>query len=80
MSAVEPRRKSSAELVTEVALASLQRTPAPPEHTVGLVLNAKGDVQIEVTGRGHVLNELAETVAITFDQLRLRYPRANGAA
>lgn len=71
-----PRRPSSAELVRDVAVAGLQRAPAPPEHTVGLTLNAKGDVQIEVTGRGADLALLTQDVAVTFDELRARYPRA----
>lgn len=77
MSATE-RRPSSAELVRDVAVAGLQRAPAPPEHTVGLTLNAKGDVQIEVTGRGHDLEGLAESVAATFDGLREQYRPVNG--
>jgi len=75
-----PRRPTPAELVRDVAVAGLQRAPAPPEHTVGLTLNAKGDVQIEVTGRGHDLDELAAHVAAKFDWLREQYPRGNGAA
>lgn len=81
MSAAEheaPRRPSSAELVREVAVAALNRAPAPPEHTVGLTLNAKGDVQIEVTGRGHDLDALAASVAATFEALRAKYRPANG--
>jgi hypothetical protein len=74
---IEPRRPSSAELVREVAVAALQRAPAPPEHTVGLTLNAKGDVQIEVTGRGHDLDAIALDVEMTFDRLRQKY-RPNG--
>lgn len=72
------RRPSSAELVRDVAVAGLQRAPAPPEHTVGLTLNAKGDVQIEVTGRGADLEGLAESVAATFDGLRKKYRPGNG--
>lgn len=74
------RRPSSAELVRDVAVAGLQRTPSPPEHTVGLTLNAKGDVQIEVTGRGPDLDALCASVQTTFDQLRVAYPRGNGVA
>lgn len=78
MNATEtPRRPSGAELVREVAVAALQRAPQPPEHTVGLTLNAKGDVQIEVTGRGHDLDKLAADVAGTFDALRDKYRPAN---
>jgi len=74
----EPRRKSSAELVTEVAVAALQRAPQPPEHTVSLTLNAKGDVQIEVTGRGHDLDAISLQVEVKFDHLRAKYRPANG--
>lgn len=57
-------------------MAAITRAPQAPEHTVGLTLNAKGDVQIEVTGRGSgSLSELAESVAATFDKLREQYPR-----
>ena len=80
MSAAEPRRPSSAELVRDVAVAGLSRAPQPPEHTVGLTLNAKGDVQIEVTGRGHDLDALAASVAGTFDVLREQYRPTNGGA
>jgi len=80
VSAPEPRRPSSAELVRDVAVAGLQRAPVPPEHTVGLTLNAKGDVQIEVTGRGHDLGALSESVSDTFDNLREQYRPVNGAS
>lgn len=63
----------------EVTMAALSRTPSPPEHTVGLTLNAKGDVQIEVTGRGVDLAALETSVTATFDRLRAKYPRGNGA-
>ena len=78
MSADE-HRPSAAERHHELAMAAISRAPAPPEHTVGLTWNAKGDVQIEVTGRGHDLPQLASDVAEQFDALRARYPR-NGAA
>ena len=80
MSATEPRLPSPSARLHEVTMAALHRTPQAPEHTVGLTLNAKGDVQIEVTGRGAgEIDELAAMVAGTFDALRRRYPR-NGAA
>lgn len=74
----DEHRPSAAERHHELAMAAISRAPAPPEHTVGLTLNAKGDVQIEVTGRGHDLPQLASEVAEHFDALRARYPR-NGA-
>lgn len=64
----------------EVTMTALSRTPSAPEHTVGLTLNAKGDVQIEVTGRGVDLAALESDVAATFDRLHEKYPRGNGAA
>lgn len=78
MSADE-HRPSAAERHHELAMAAISRAPAPPEHTVGLTLNAKGDVQIEVTGRGHDLDALVTATREHFDALRARYPR-NGAA
>ena len=78
MSADE-HRPSAAERHHELAMAAISRAPAPPEHTVGLTLNAKGDVQIEVTGRGHDLDALVNATSEHFDALRARYPR-NGAA
>ena len=82
MSTEEIHRPSAAERHHELAMAAIQRAPQAPEHTVGLTLNAKGDVQIEVTGRGSgELQGLADSVAVTFDSLRERYPRGgNGAA
>lgn len=74
MSADE-HRPSAAERHHELAMAAISRTPAPPEHTVGLTLNAKGDVQIEVTGRGTDLHQLVTDVQHHFDALRKRYPR-----
>lgn len=83
----EPRRLTPTERLQladtrthEVTMAALQRAASPPEHTVSLTLNAKGDVQIEVTGRGHDLAGLEVDVAEAFDRLRVKYPRANGAA
>jgi len=72
------RRATPAELVREVAVAALQRAPQPPEHTVSLTLNAKGDVQIEVTGRGHDLDAISLQVEVKFDHLRAKYRPANG--
>lgn len=76
-------KPSAAERYHEFAMAAVSRTPQAPEHTVSLNLNAKGDVQIEVTGRSTgLLHDLATSVATTFDTLRDRYPRgaANGGA
>jgi hypothetical protein len=74
------RRLTPTERLHEVTMTALARTPAQPEHTVGLTLNAKGDVQIEVTGRGTDLDQLATNVRAQFDKLVRQYPRGNGAA
>ena len=80
MTETTPEKQSAAERYHEFAMHAISRTPQAPEHTVGLTLNAKGDVQIEVTGRGSgSLLGLAESVQATFDALRTAYPR-NGAA
>ena len=76
----EPRKLTPTERLHEVTMSALARTPAQPEHTVGLTLNAKGDVQIEVTGRGTDLDGLAASVQTTFDVLVAKYPRGNGGA
>jgi hypothetical protein len=81
----EPARlPSPTQRLHEVTMAALTRAPAPPEHSVALTLNAKGDVQIEVTGRGHDLGALTADVLETFEELRGRYPRGeqngNGGA
>ena len=78
MSATEPAKLTPTQRLHEVTMSALARTPAQPEHTVGLTLNAKGDVQIEVTGRGTDLEGLAGSVQATFDALRAKYPRENG--
>lgn len=75
----EARRLTPTERLHEVTMASIQRAAAPPEHTVGLTLNAKGDVQIEVTGRGVDIDALVKSVQEHFDGLRAAYPRGNGA-
>ncbi len=71
----EPRKLTPTERLHEVTMAVLQRQPSPPEHTVGLTLNARGEVQIEVTGRGADLAALQLDVCKTFDKLRDKYPR-----
>jgi hypothetical protein len=78
MTADEPRKLTPTERLHEVTMTALARTPAQPEHTVGLTLNAKGDVQIEVTGRGTDLAWLGKSVEAEFDRLCEKYPRGNG--
>ena len=75
----QPRRQTPTERYHELALLAANRAPLQAEHTIGLTWNAKGDVQIEVTGRGGDLTELELSVAATFDRLRQRYPRAEQA-
>ena len=75
MSAGETRKLTPTERLHEVTMSALARTPAQPEHTVGLTLNAKGDVQIEVTGRGADIHLLVQHVVGEFDRLMAKYPR-----
>lgn len=70
---------SPTERLHEVTMAVLHRAPAAPEHTVSLTWNAKGDVQIEVTGRGQDLAGLQADVTEAFDALRAKYPRGGTA-
>ena len=72
-------RPTPSQRLHEVTMAALNRAPSEPEHTVGLTLNAKGDVQIEVTGRGHDLDAITAHVTAKFEWLREQFPR-NGAA
>jgi hypothetical protein len=74
------QRPTPSQRLHEVTMAALARRPAEPEHTVGLTLNAKGDVQIEVTGRGPDLDALSAAVLAQFEWLREQFPRGNGAA
>jgi hypothetical protein len=60
-------------------MATLRKQPVAPEHTVDLTLNAKGDVQIAVAGRGTDLEATAALTAAVFDSLCERYPRNGGA-
>lgn len=78
-SAAPERRATPTERLHEVTMAALHRAPQAPEHTVSLTWNAKGDVQIEVTGRGQDLDLLETDTAAAFDRLRAKYPRGNGA-
>ena len=72
----QPRRQTPTERYHELALLAASRAPLQAEHTIGLTWNAKGDVQIEVTGRGPDLAELELSVSHSFDRLREKYPRA----
>lgn len=63
---------------SEVARALLNRQPSASRGSVTLILNAKGDVQIEValpTADGVSLDATADEAAAVFDKLRERYPR-----
>jgi hypothetical protein len=55
----------------------LQRSAAPPESAVELTRNAKGDVQIGVTVRGHDAAAVEEEACAIFDRLVTKYPRAD---
>lgn len=79
MSTPEQKPPTPTQRLHEVTMAALNRAASPPEHTVSLTLNAKGDTQIEVTGRGHDLAALEADVSGAFDRLRAKYPRGNGA-
>lgn len=76
MSAAEPRRPSSAELVAQVAVAALHRAPSS-EYETEITLNAKGDVQVRVSGKSDDTDKLA-WVQTEFDRLCAAYPRRNG--
>ena len=77
MSAAEPgRRPTPSELMRDVAVAALHRA-STPEYDCSLTLNAKGDVQIAVTGKADTL-DVCDAVAERFDALCNRYPRRNG--
>jgi hypothetical protein len=76
----EPRRQTAAERQHELAMAAVQRQAAPPEHSLGLTRNAKQQVQIDLTVRGHSLADVeAEAVAL-FDRLLAKYPNADEGA
>lgn len=71
----EPRRQTAAERAHEVTMTILQRSPAPPESSVELTRNAKGDVQIGVTVRGHDAETVEGEAVAIFDRLCQKYPR-----
>ena len=73
-------RPTPSQRLHEVTMAALARRPAEPEHTVGLTRNAKGDTQIEVTGRGPDLDSLTAHVVAKYEWLCEQFPRGNGAA
>lgn len=73
MSSVD-RRQSSAELVRDVAVAGLTRTPSPPEHSVTISRNAKGIAQFEVTVRGYDLDTVATDAMGAFGVLETAWP------
>lgn len=76
----EPRRQTAAERAHEVTMTLLQRAPAPPESAVELTRNAKGDVQIGVTVRGHDAEDVEQLACAIFDRLAAKYPRADHVA
>ena len=78
MSATEetPRRATGIEAVRDVAIAALHRA-STPEYDCSLTLNAKGDVQIAVSGKSDSL-DVCDAVRAKFDELCTAYPRRNG--
>jgi hypothetical protein len=77
-----PRRLSPSERLHEITMAALTRAASPPEQTVELTRNAKGDVQVSLTVRGHDLDAVLGQAQAAFDALLAKYPRheANGQA
>jgi len=65
------------ERLHEVTMAAVSRQPTPPESSVELTRNAKGDVQISVTARGWDAAEAAATAQRLFDSLCAFYPRSD---
>jgi hypothetical protein len=78
---VEPeRRQTPSERQHEALMAALNRAPVPPECAVDIARNAKGDVQFDVTVRGHDPDACLTKAIELADQLAAKYPRSNGAA
>lgn len=73
----EPERRATGiEAVRDVAIAALHRA-STPEYECSLTLNAKGDVQIALSGKADTL-DVCDSVAEKFDALCRQYPRKNG--
>ena len=70
----QPHRLTAAERQHELAMAAITRPPAPPEHSLALVRNAKGNVQIDRTTRSTDLAALEAEATATFDRLCAKYP------
>lgn len=79
MSADE-RRLTPTERLHEVTMAALNRSAAPPEHSIDVTRNAKGDYQFSVTVRGHDADEVAAKAIELTSKLAVQYPRENGGA
>jgi hypothetical protein len=73
---IPERRPSSAELVRDVAVAGLQRAPAPPEHTLELERDRNGNILIRLAVRSSDLDALLERGETAFDRLCEEYPRS----
>lgn len=71
----EPVRLTPTQRLHEVTMAALTRPPALPEHSIELTRNAKGDVQISLTVRGHGLEAVLYDAQEAFDRLCQKYPR-----
>jgi hypothetical protein len=75
-----PPRLTAAERQHELAMAAVQRQASPPEHSLNLIRNAKGHVQIDLTVRGTDLGQVIGQGVLMFDELTTRYPNADGGA
>jgi len=73
------RRMTPTERLYELSMAWAQRGPAPPEQSIDITRNAKGDYQFGVTVRGADLDEVLERAKAAAAELERTYPRTNGA-
>lgn len=76
----QPYRLTAAERQHELAMAAVQRQATPPEHSLNLTRNAKQQVQIDLTVRGHDLAEVLASARTAFDDLQAAYPNGTTGA
>lgn len=74
----QPHRLTAAERQHELAMAAVQRQATPPEHSLNLTRNAKQQVQIDLTVRGHGLDQVLAEARAAFDDLLATYPNGEG--
>lgn len=72
------RRQTPAERNHEVIMALASRPATPPEHNLNLTRNAKQQVQIDLTVRGHDLQAVLDSAETAFDALCAKYPTVTG--